>query len=319
VRHLHQPLRDLPAHAVHPIGHDERSAGEGRLQRDGAGFHERCGREVKKIPWRAAHWVTGVGEKLRGQVGRTADPNLNVRATPGDFRCSGLEEIQVPVNLLGSRPGKEAEDGSAWVEPLLSAPLHTRDARLRNLQQRAADELRIRALGGEEIGFEGKNHSDPPRVPREIACPAGVPCPDLGSDVIQNGRAAPGGVLREPEIEARIIDRNHEIHPLSRQRFEHLPPEPEEERQASDHLREAHHGEVVEPGEQLDARRLHAVAAEADQANTWKTRTERTRERRSVEITRRLTCREEDGPSLLPALCCSRFRHRVRRSGPDTR
>jgi hypothetical protein len=67
------------------------------------------------------------------------------------------------------------------------------------------------------------------------------------------------------EVEARIVDREHQVDLAGVEQPGDPGEEAAEEAQVADHLDEAHHGELIQAGEQLDALGLHVRPAEPDQ------------------------------------------------------
>ncbi len=118
---------------------------------------------------------------------------------------------------------------------------------------------------GEELLLERQYHRGAIDDLRHGFYPALVPCPDLGRNVIEHRYAGLVRRLRDLEVEARIVDENHQPDISAVQPAPNIPQQRNVARNVAQYLDEAHHGQPIRSLEELYARAGHAVPANAGQ------------------------------------------------------
>src|SRR5690606_23775670 len=149
----------------------------------------------------------------------------------------------------------------------------------------------------QEFLLEWKDHGDPVGMAGELLRPAGMPCPHLGSDVVEAGDTELVRAASKPQVEARIIDRQDQIDLLTLEGTEDPPTQAKEEGESAEHLHEPHYRQVFEVSEELDPFGGHQRPAQPDQSDSRQLLAQRPRQGGTMQISRGLADGEEDDPA----------------------
>ncbi len=165
-------------------------------------------------------------------------------------------------------------------------------------------ERRLPAGRAEDRLLERKDDRHPVRIPRQLACTTPVPRPYLRGDVVEHAHPPFVRRAREPQIEAGIIDRDHEVRRIVREADSQAAEKPDEERDTAGLLREAHDGKPVEIRQQPHSRGGHARSAQTVQFGVGPPRPQCADQRRPVHVAGRIPRGEEDARSRHAQPCC---------------
>ena len=197
--------------------------------------------------------------------------------------------------FLGPGAGEERQNRALGVEtPPLAEHVSIRLRGL-GLQERMSDKGRIRPGPLQRLHLERQNQRQTVRIGGQLLRAAGPPGPDLRDDVVEHGDLTPAGSLRDSEIEASVIDRNHEIHDAAIHQSNEPLSKAVQKGESRDNLGDSHDGQPVEVGEKFDSLLPHAPAADAEELTPWPASPQGHDEARGVLITGGLAGEHQDG------------------------
>ncbi len=230
------------------------------------------------------------------KYGEEPEVGDEIRVMEGPLKgLTGLEEeLEVSPDLLLPGPGEESQDGPGGIQAMgLRKSLEGRKS-FGFLQKGMAHEHCFSSRIPKDLLFEWKDDGDSVCIPGEFLGPAGLPRPDLRSDVIENGNPLLMGRPGDSEIEAGVVDGENQIHPAIFQEGVDLLLEFPEKGEMPDDLDEAHDGQLIQPRHEIHAQRRHSVPPQAKEACVWPPLEECSGHLRPMEVSRGLSGQHQD-------------------------
>ena len=157
-----------------------------------------------------------------------------------------------------------------------------------------ADERRIDTALPKQLLLERQNHGGLRDGFRQLRDAPHSPRPHLRRDVVEHGHADLGARRRDHHVEVGIVDEDHRGDVAAPQPRLEIAQQREVLRDVLEHLDKAHHGEIGGVLDQLDARRLHQVAADSREAIRRAVRRELARDTRRMQVAGRLSGDEQN-------------------------
>ena len=293
------------AHSTAPqaVAHHHRHAGEREFERDRAGFGEGRPGPLRRLA-RSRRWQCRLRVERFREMRRPRDDEVEVRMPPREsLRRFGEDRQHVP-DLLRPRPREEAHHppGTGRAGPRGPIPMGScrRPSRgdafasARRVQEGVSDELRPHAVPLEQGRLEGEHGEDAVAVSPQLSGPALPPGPHLRRDVVEDAPSLATRAAGEPQVQARVVDRQKQPHVLRRKEAPDPALQSKEVRQTPQHLRPSHDRQLIQPGDPRYSGRVHLAAADPEQARAGQPRADLPCDRRAVVIPRGLAGGDED-------------------------
>ncbi len=227
-------------------------------------------------------------------MGRARHHDLGLRAALHHLPGHGAERGQQPADLLGPGPGQEPEDRAVRVGAEGCNRLPFAFPAALAVQQGVADKNGLNAEFSQKRLLLREDHGHAVGVAGQDPGPSGPPRPQLRRDVVEHRDAALVGLLAKPEVEAGIIDRDHQVRRLGHELALDAATQAEEEGEPRDNLGEPHDDQRVELYDGLDAGGDHAGTGESVQLRFGKNLEQGGGQRRRMQISGCLTRGKED-------------------------
>lgn len=152
-----------------------------------------------------------------------------------------------------------------------------------------SDKPGLRPVGLQESRFEGQDHADLVRDPRQAAGPGLVPRPDLWSDIVDDRYPPLMCPFGQRQVESGIVDRDQQVDVFAEDELPYFSPQPQQVWQVLHDLGETQDCQPVQSGEQFDSGRRHLTSTQTGKPDPRDSPTQGPRKLSSVLIARRLT------------------------------
>src|SRR5580704_210024 len=151
-----------------------------------------------------------------------------------------------------------------------------------------ADKSSVYSTLSIELLFKRKNHQRLiDIVPQQAHAPLS-PCPELRSNIIDNGNATLLHLPRHPPVKCRRVDHDGEVGPASVSFLDQMPVEAENLGQVAENFGDADHGEILSVDDCVAAGGAHSLSANAEELNLLIAAAQRFDELRTIHFSGRL-------------------------------
>ena len=254
------------------VNDDHRHAHQAGLQRRRSGGHDgqvAAGQDVVSVPGDDFDIQAGVAQKAGdGFLLKSIRQGQNV-LRPGDLLGNDSRRLDhFRQELLDFRipaPGQQADGRFVFRKAEVSPGLPRRERRFHDVAQGMSDVMDVESARGVKIHFKRQNHGHLVHQFFDLFDASLAPGPHLRADVVKDPDASfSGGAGRDVEVEIGKIDQDDQARLQPVHGFSHFGDDPKEGGGFRKHFRHAHHRNVRRVRQQLYARFLHAIAADAE-------------------------------------------------------
>ena len=209
--------------------------------------------------------------------------------------ASGLEKtVQIRFDLFRAASGKQGDPLLGRVEIVSSGVISTRDGRHRQFGKRMTYELCIDSSDTIELFFEGKDDHHAVDALLHPAQAAAFPCPELRADEVDDGDVEFFQLAGEAEVDVGKVDEDGDVGVEFLDAGDEAAVGAVDSGGMTDHLGDAHVGNVFGADDAVEAGGFHLFAAEAEEGGCGLATAKFGDELRAVVVAAGFAGREKD-------------------------